>query len=475
MIRQFFKDSFLYGISSVVVQGIPILVLPVYVRLLSPREYGALEIITIFAAFVNLTVALEITQGFARLYPDARTEGDKREYASTALWFTLAAYGLFAGVALLFSRPLTVTILHAAAWEDTLRVAIAATGVNGVYLLLQNQLRWQLKPLAYITASITYVGLSVSAGIFFILYYKTGVAGVFYGQIIGAIVAGYGAWLFGRKNFAFVFSRARCEEMLTFSLPLIPASISVIVAGYVDRIAIQNLMTMDDVGIYSAGFRVASIANILMAGIYFSLTPLIYQNYRKEKTPGEIARIFTYFLCGTLPIVMGMALFSKEILWIFTTPSYYGAWSIIPVLAVASVCSKMYIFAPGLDIEKKTTTIALINIAAAAINVVLNLLLIPHLGILGSALATLVSSVLLFFAYMHMSQKFYPIPYKWGVILPACIVPVIVILTAYVLPAELKTDPVPVMAGKLLILVSASIWIIRGLFVRNKKSAKSPM
>lgn len=467
MIRQFFKDSFLYGISSIVIQGIPILVLPVYVRLLSPSEYGALEILTIFAAFVNLTVAMEITQGFARHYPDARTEEEKREYASTALWFTLAAYGFFAVIALFFSGPLTALILHAAAWENTLRAAIIATGLNGVYLLLQNQLRWQMKPLAYVTASMIYVCLSVSAGIALIFLYRTGVAGIFYGQIIGAGAAGCSAWYMGRKNYTFIFSRTKCEEMLTFSLPLIPSSISVIVAGYVDRIAIQNLMTLDDVGIYSAGFRVASIANILMAGIYFSLTPLIYQNYRKEETPRNIVRIFTYFLCGTLPVLMSLSLFSREILRIFTTPPYYGAWAIIPVLAVASVCSKMYIFAPGLDIEKKTKTIALINIAAAAVNVALNLLLIPPLGILGAAWATLISAALLFAAYLLLSGKFYPIPYNWRRIALACLPSAAIIALACVEPGHLEGRPFLLATAKVLLIGVASAWLIRRLMFKE--------
>jgi len=164
---------------------------------------------------------------------------------------------------------------------------------------------------------------------------------------------------------------------------------------------------------------------------------------------------------------MGISLFSREILRLFTTPPYYGAWAIIPVLAVASVCSKMYIFAPGLDIEKKTKRIALINIAAAVVNVVLNLFLIPHLGILGSALATLISSVILFFAYMHMSQKFYPIPYRWGVILPACFAAALVIVMAYFMPAEFKVNDFMLMMGKFLLYIAASIWIIRSLLVRN--------
>jgi O-antigen/teichoic acid export membrane protein len=111
--------------------------------------------------------------------------------------------------------------------------------------------------------------------------------------------------------------------------------------------------------------------------------------------------------------------------------------------------------------------IALINIAAAVVNIALNLLLIPHLGILGSALATLTSAALLFFAYMHMSQKFYPIPYKWGVMLMACLVSALVILIAYLIPTEFKVNDFMLIMGKLLLCVVASIWIIRSLLVRN--------
>ena len=464
MIRQFFKDSFLYGLASIIVQGIPILILPVYVRLLPPSDYGAMEIILIFAALINLTVALEINQGFARHYPDAKTTAEKREYASTALWFTAAAYGLFVLVALMCLRPLTALILHSSGWEKTIGVAIVAMGVNGVHLLLQNQLRWQLKPMAYITASTTYVCLSVAVGIWIIARYHTGVVGIFYGQIMGAVVAGCCAWFMGRDNYGLLFKWSKCKEMLAFSLPLIPASISIIVAAYVDRIAIQNMMTLNDVGIYSVGFRVASIANVVMAGIFFSLTPLIYQHYRKTSTPGELATIFTYFLCGTLPIIMGMAMFSREILRLFATPPYYSAWVIIPILSVASILSRMYIFAPGLDIEKKTKKIALIHIVAAVINAALNILLIPRFGIAGSALATLISATVLLYAYMRASQKLYPIPYPWGKIVKACVAAIFVIILSYYVPVMTNYSDWLTMSGKFLAVIVASILIFRFLF-----------
>jgi O-antigen/teichoic acid export membrane protein len=407
---------------------------------------------------------LEINQGFARHYPDAKSKAEKREYASTALWFTAVAYCLFVLVALICLRPLTALILRAAIWEKTMSVAIVASGVNGVYLLFQNQLRWQLKPLAYITASMTYVCLAVSSGIWIVSRYHTGVAGIFYGQILGAAAAGCCAWFMGRDNFGLLFRWFKCKEMLVFSLPLIPASISVIVAAYVDRIAIQHLMTLNDVGIYSVGFRVASFANVIMAGIYFSLTPLIYEHYRKASTPGELATIFNYFLCGTLPIIVGMAMFSGEIIRLFTTPPYYIAWEILPILSIAAILSKMYIFAPGLDIEKKTKKIALINILAAVINAGLNILLIPLLGIAGSALATLVSATVLFSAYMITSQKLYPIPYQWGKITKASLASVLFIILSYYISVQAGNPNLPTLGGKFFAVIAASILIFRLLF-----------
>jgi O-antigen/teichoic acid export membrane protein len=226
-------------------------------------------------------------------------------------------------------------------------------------------------------------------------------------------------------------------------------------------------MTLNDVGIYSVGFRVASIANVVMAGIFFSLTPLIYEHYRKASSPGVLATIFTYFLCGTLPIMMGMAMFSREILRLFATPPYYSVWVIIPILSIASILSKMYIFAPGLDIEKKTKKIALINIVAAVINAVLNILLIPHFGIAGSALATLISAAVLFYAYMRASQKLYPIPYKWGKVVKACIASIFVIILSYYMPVMTHYTDWLTMSGKFLAVIVASILMYWFLFKRE--------
>jgi O-antigen/teichoic acid export membrane protein len=123
----------------------------------------------------------------------------------------------------------------------------------------------------------------------------------------------------------------------------------------------------------------------------------------------------------------------------------------------------MYIFAPGLDIEKRTKSIALINIAAAVINVAMNLLLIPHMGILGSALATLISAVFMLTTYIHMSQRLYPIPFRWDVIGSTGLVTAVIMMTAFFIPDAAKADDGLFIAGKLLLLVMGSLWAGRRL------------
>ena len=150
-----------------------------------------MDILAVFANLIILTVALEISQGVARHYPDAQTATDRIAYASTALWFSTVAYALFAVFSLTFSKPLTALLLTSPGWEETFRVAVIAIAGNGIFFLLQNLLRWQLKPKGYAAASIAYVVISTGIGVWLVAGFHMGVVGVFYGQIVGAVAGGF--------------------------------------------------------------------------------------------------------------------------------------------------------------------------------------------------------------------------------------------------------------------------------------------
>jgi O-antigen/teichoic acid export membrane protein len=416
LLARFLKDSAIYGAAGMLTRGIMLLLIPLYTRALAPEGFGVIDLLTVFGAIISLTVALEISQGVARFFLDTDSKDERRTYASTALWFTVGAYSVFVLAAVAFATPLARIVIGTAGWEPVFRLAAAAIALNGVYYLFQNQLRWQLQPLHYGLASVVYVVATGTVSVVLVYGLRLGVIGIYYGQIAGAVLGSGVAWWFARSSYAWRFSIERCAEMLQFSLPLVPSSIAVFLSMYVDRICIREMLTLDDLGVYGIAFRFASVMSLLLLGFQGSLMPLVYQHHAQPSTPRDLSRIFRGFLLLAVPAVAGVSLFAREIVTLFTTPAYAAAAMVIPPLAGAALLSNMYIFAPGAAIAKRTGLIAAVNVGAAVINLGLNLLLIPRMGISGAALATLVSAAAGFSAYMAIGQRLYPVPHSWQMV-----------------------------------------------------------
>jgi O-antigen/teichoic acid export membrane protein len=428
LVARFLRDSAIYGASSVIARSISLLLLPFYTRVLSPGDYGIVDLVTVFASLVNLTVALEVSQGLARHLPDAESNADKAAFASTALWFTIGAYTVFAAIAWALPGVFARLVFDSEQQIGMLRLAVALIWANGIFYLVQGQLRWDLRPVEHTVVNTVFTVVAIGSTVMLVLAYGLGAAGVIIGQTIGYLAGCALALVYARDRFRAAFDWDRCRQMLSYSVPLVPSSVAVFVAGYVDRIAIKELLTLHDVGIYGVSYRLASPMLLVLGGFQSAMTPLILTHYRDAATPGAVARMFSSFLALALAAWAALALFGREALIVFTTPTYYAAYALIPLLAPALILSGMYIFAPGLAIAKQTRIMGAIGIGNALVNTALNFLLIPRLGIAGAAVATLVSAGSAFAAFMILSQKRYPVPHDWVAISAAVSVTAGVIL-----------------------------------------------
>jgi O-antigen/teichoic acid export membrane protein len=198
------------------------------------------------------------------------------------------------------------------------------------------------------------------------------------------------------------------------------------------------------VGLFGVGYRVASLAGLLMLGFQGALTPLVFTHYRDPETPATLARLFRWFVAFALMVVAGLSLFAPEFLRVFTTPAYVDGARVVPLLAPAVVLSGMYIFAPGLALAKRTGGMALITVAGALLNTGLNFLLVPRLGIVGAAAATFTSALAVFGMYMAASQRLYPVPHRWPRIAAAVLCAAAVMAVA----PRLRLDPLAAVAAK---------------------------
>lgn len=440
MIRAFFRDSLIYTIPAILSRGLSIILVPLYTRVLSPVDYGALDMLMVFGSLANLTVALEVSQGVARFYAAEEEREKKVQYASTAFWFTLFCYTLFLVATISLAPLLSQFIIGRADLDPVFRLGMAYIWANGIFYLVQNQFRWELRSKQYAVCSVLVTLTTASLAVTLAYFLGWGLSGLLWGMLGGALAGCFYGISSLRASFQPVFKKERLKEMLLFSAPLVPSGIAVFISHYIDRLMINHFLSLGDLGLYGIGFRLSSIVGLVMVGFQGALTPLIYTNYKSPDTPGQVAVIFRAFLFFALMLFFGLAGFADEILRLLTTPEYYSAAGVVVFLVPAILISNMYIFAPGIGIAKKTHLTLWINIGGALANTCFNYFLIPLFGIRGAAAATLLGYVFVFTAYMRFSQKFYPVAHNWPALAKATFASIGCILVASSLPFGMLTN-----------------------------------
>ena len=454
MFRAFLKDSALYTLPAIVSRGLAIITIPIYTRALSTSDYGAFDLLMVFANLLNLTIALEVSQAVARFYAAEHDSLKRIGYASSAFWFTLLCYSIFAVLGFTFSEQLASLVMGVDGLEKCFQIGVLYIWFNGLFLLLQNQFRWELRSKHFAIVSLIVALTTAAIAIYLTLYKDLGLEGFMLGMLSGVIFGViYSLW-FLRHTFKAVFKLHLLLEMLRFSAPLVPSGIAVFLTTYIDRLMISRYLTLDDVGIYGIAFRLAAVIGVVMMGFQMALTPLIYSHYHKAETPIQLAKIFRVFTAFSLLVVMTLIVLADDILVLMTTPDYYGAASLMIFMVPAFLLSQMYVFAPGMAITKKTYIILLLNVMAALISIVMNSILIPWLGLQGAAIANMLSYLALFSGCMYISQKLYFVPHSWFGIL---------ISTAFIFSCAIVIPTL--VSGGLFKLLVLSVALLLGIIV----------
>jgi O-antigen/teichoic acid export membrane protein len=413
MIKSFLKDSAIYMAPTFLSRGLSLILIPLYTRVLQPADFGSLDLFLIFASIVNLTIALEVSQGVARFFAAENDPQKKIAYASSAFWFTFACYIVFTLLMLILSPLVSIFVLGRTGLQLAFQIGIIYIFFNGLFYFVTNQFRWEQRSKHYAIVSLLMPLITSVSSIFLCYFHNWGLLGLLIGMVVGCLSSTVLGLLLLRNTLRFRFDLGRLKEMLAFSAPLVFSGIAVWLSLYVDRMMINYFLSVNDVGLYGIGYRLASIAGLVMVGFQGALTPLVYASYKKPDTPRQLERIFRIFLAFALFIFLALTLFAKDILILFSTPAYYGGSSLVIFLVPAVLLSNMYIFSPGISIAKKTHLIVFINIGGGFVSVLMSFLLISRLGILGAAMATMLTYLAIFIAYTVIGNHYYPIPHNW--------------------------------------------------------------
>ena len=352
MVGRFFKDSAIYALAIIAARGLSLFMVPYYVRVLDDKEIGTLDLLLAWGALAAVVTGLEIAIGMARDYAEQKDDESRRAVVSTALWFSVAVYGVFFIVAAVLAPRLAVALLGNAGHAPAVIASAASVAGGGIFLIVAQQLRYLMKPGLFALTSLTNAVVALSATVFFVSWFRLGVTGVFLGTLTGLAVGGMLAWHFTRGLLGFQFSKSRCAHLLRFSLPLVPSSIAVVVNVHLSRLAIDHFLSRDAVGVYGIAARIGSIITLVMAGFSGAMTPLVFARHAEKETPGDLAKIFRIFAIAALAGTAGFVLFAPEALLPAGDSRLRGSTAGDYNSGPGTLLSQMYIFAPGAWIQK---------------------------------------------------------------------------------------------------------------------------
>lgn len=408
MLRQFIRDIGVYGFSGMLVRMISFLLIPLYVRVLSTEDYGIIDLITLIGTLSGVMLSLELYQSVARYFVQNNTDR-RREFASTGLMFYFFSYILFTTLMFIFAVPLSELIFSVKGREEVFKTAILSMPVTALFNYLQNLLRYSLQSVRFSIINIFYSITTLSLSAFFVVVLNKGLSGVYLGLILGGIPAIILSAWYNRSYLTFTWNMRVMKQMLNFSLPLTVSALAIYSLTYFDRLLIRHFLSLSDLGVYAVAFRIAAIPVVILSIVNSSLMPLIYKHYRNKNIGRDLKRIYSLVFCGGIAVIILLSLLSKPIISIITTPEYFEAAGVLPLLLFSGFIIQFASLFAGLGLAEKTGIIALIYIGGLILNLTLNYLLIPSVGIIGAGWSASASATLIFVLQGYFSEKYFSI------------------------------------------------------------------
>lgn len=413
-IKFLLMHSSIYGLGTMISQAVSFIMLPIYTRHLTPKDYGILEMIDTTNMLIGIAVTIGIGRGMSRFYYEEENSDYRNQVISTTYGISFAITIMLFPILYFLSPYFSQLIFSTLEYKQYFSISFfslfmgAITDIGLIYYRLEKQ------PVHFITVSITRLISLIILNIIFIVYLHLGVMGILLSTLLSRITYSLiisTAILWKTK---FRFSLKIAKKLISFCAPLIPANLFSTLIKQSDKYFVLYLMTVADAGIYSLSLKLGNAVHILITVPFImAYIPRRFEIMKKPDAVQTYAQIFTYFSFLFILIGLSISVLIPEIIRIMATSDFYEAEQYIPLVVFS-----MYIFACqyhfdfGIEYSKKTKYFAYINVIIAGLHLSLNFFLISNYGIWGAVCASIIVLGFQSIFYLLISQKFYRIDYE---------------------------------------------------------------
>lgn len=431
-IRELASDTAVYGLSSVVARFLNYLLVPFYTGFFLPYEYGIVSLIYAGIVFLNVIFTFGMESSYIR-YASER-EGSKDVFKT----LQLALFGvgtLLAVLMYLFSGSLMPLMsLDGDSGYTMFLLLIGILWFDALGIVPYAELRLVRKSFTYAGYRIVNVLINLALNIWLIAGLGWGIEAILWSNIIASGVTTIGLWIQTRSQSSGRFSMPVLKQALLFGLPYVPNGIGFAVNEVIDRFFLSNMspdaiaaiysadLTPEDItGIYNACYKLAIFMLLTVQMFRMAWQPFFMKYSQTADNRLLFSQVFDWFNVAAGAIFVIISMFVAEIAAIhipildgtLIDSRYWAGLSIVPILMLAYWLQGWFVvFSAGIFIKEKTSYLPFITLVGATITLVLNILLVPAMGMTGAAVATLICYATISLLLLYYSHREMDVPYR---------------------------------------------------------------
>lgn len=425
-LKSLFSQSVFYGLGLILNRSIGILLLPLYTAFFTSNQLGAYALIYSLWLFINVIYLLGMETSFLKFFIDAKSDEDKSEiYCNTLL--TVSVTSIFFSIIIFLSAESIASLINFENFSEgiylvkLLAIVLFCDALYRFPLLL---LRAEQKAKIYFRLNIITIILNLFFNFYFIAVLDKGVESILISYLISSFFT-FMISLYVTRNFLKPSVSIKViKKLLQFGNKFIYIGLLIILIDQSDKFFLKYFFDESTTGIYSAISRLAAAMGILMATFKFTWIPYFLNLEKTEENKNAIADIFTYFIFSGMFLCLIFSFFIPVIVsfkfgnFSFINENYWIGLPVLHILIYAFFFSGIFTFlnvAPFFS--DKTYLLLIITFIGFILNISLNYFLIPLFDMSGAAYSLLFTYLIMSVLILILSQKIYPIKYKYSKIL----------------------------------------------------------
>ncbi len=430
----------IYGLTSIVGRLLNWFLVPIYIGTakFTPDQYGIITEMYSYVAFLVVFLTYGMETAFFRF--STIREHDHKKVYSTIIYSLFTTSFLFILFAFLFDQSIANWLKYPNNKEFVTWFAMIV-GLDAISSIPMAKLRADNRPIKFAVINFANIGVNVGLNLFFLAYclpmYKAGetnwliqtfynpeigVGYVFIANFIASIVK-FLLLLPDMLVVKFSLEMDLLKKMFLYALPLLIFGLAGIVNETIDRIMLKRmlfetkgeLITMTQIGIYGACYKVSIIITLFIQAFRYAAEPFFFAQEKEKNAKETYAKIMNYFVIICATIFLGVMLYIDLVKYFIPNEAYWEGLKIVPILLFANISLGVYYNQSiWYKLGGKTRFGAYIGIFGAVLTITLNYLWIPIYGYIGSAWTTLICYSSMCVLSFILGHKYYPISYNFN-------------------------------------------------------------